>query len=73
MMNTLAFHTVSPHQTPNMILEQLRLQLGCEYLSDLLFLTGEKREQLELLLTQFPHEETTEREWDEVCAYLQKL
>lgn len=70
--NDLAFHPLPLRRTPNMILKQLCLHLGCEYVSDLPFLDGEKHEQLKLLLAQMPHKDTTEQEWDEVYSYLKE-
>lgn len=54
----------------DLILEWLRMQLGCAYLSDLPQLNGDRRYRMLLLLRSLPSDAATAEEWHELFRYL---
>lgn len=54
----------------DLILEWLRIQVGCNYLSDLPGLRGRNRERMITLLHDIPPNTATPKEWCEVYHYL---
>jgi hypothetical protein len=56
--------------TSDMILEQLRLEMGCCYLSDLPTLIDDQRSKMLECLCSIPQEAVTPEGWADICTYL---
>ena len=52
------------------LLELLALEMGCMYLSDLRYLSPERREDLARKLKEIPLRERDVREWNDALEYL---
>ena len=56
--------------TSDSVLERVRSEMGCCYLSDLHCLTGEKRSRMLDLLSRIPKDTATAWDWDDIWSYL---